>query len=93
MRKKVEKVKRAVKKAVIRVERALEPEPVVVEGKPVVIADGPPAEEVLDALAAIAWRVDDYLAHGPQVNMNNRFRARLDTPGLREWVEARRKIS
>lgn len=50
---------------------------------------GNPNEAILDNLAGIANRVDDWLAHGPGFNLENRLRARLATPGLREWVKAR----
>jgi hypothetical protein len=50
---------------------------------------GNPNEAILDNLAGIANRVDDWLAHGPGFNLENRLRARLSTPGLREWVKAR----
>jgi len=50
---------------------------------------GNPNDLILDNLAGIANRIDDYLAHGPGFNFENRLRARLSTPGLRDWVKAR----
>jgi hypothetical protein len=50
---------------------------------------GSPNDAILDNLAGLANRCDDWLAHGPGFNLENRLRARLSTPGLREWVKAR----
>lgn len=46
---------------------------------------------ILDSLAAIARRVDNLVQHGPSSDphFENRVRARLDTPGLREWLTER----
>jgi len=49
----------------------------------------PPDELILDNLAGIANRVNEWLAHGPGFNLENRLRARLSTPGLMDWVRAR----
>jgi hypothetical protein len=49
----------------------------------------PPSEAILDALAGLANRVNEWLAHGPGINLENRLRARINTPGLMEWVRIR----
>ncbi len=93
----VRKAKQKAKEMEVRVEQALEPSPKVedsYDNRPPEKAAafdfaGSPSDQILDSLAAIANRCDDYLAHGPGINFDNRLRARLATPGLKDWVKAR----
>lgn len=48
-----------------------------------------PTPAVLDALAAIARRMDRFITEGVSNDLQSRIRTRLDTPGLREWIAAR----
>lgn len=48
-----------------------------------------PTPAILDALAAIARRMDRFITDGVGNDLQSRIRTRLDTPGLREWIAAR----